>query len=111
MLEEEAVVSYSQYLSHVGSGQTENIPAPEIAKKIWNLPKDAKLREVVLAIRADEMKHREVNHCIADKLSGQNCDLQLARDIPAKDKKLQQYQYRLISRLVSHFAKGYFDYR
>jgi ubiquinol oxidase len=39
-----------------------------MAIRYWNLPEDARLREVVEAVRADEAKHRDVNHGFADKL-------------------------------------------
>src|SRR5437762_2823753 len=61
-LEEEAVLSYTQYLDLIDRGAVENVPAPDIAVKYWHLPQEARLRDVVIAIRADEMKHRDVNH-------------------------------------------------
>jgi len=66
--EEQAVVSYSQYLQEIDAGRVENVPAPEIARDYWQLPADARLREVVLAVRADEAGHRDVNHGFADEL-------------------------------------------
>ena len=60
--EEEAVFSYTQYLAEVDSGRHENLPAPQIAIDYWQLPKDARLREVIIAVRADEAEHRDVNH-------------------------------------------------
>jgi ubiquinol oxidase len=66
--EEEAVYSYSEYLAEVDSGRLENLPAPQIAIDYWQLPADAHLREVIIAVRDDEAKHREVNHNFADKL-------------------------------------------
>lgn len=67
-LEEEAVYSYTEYLAGVDSGKYENIAAPQIAIDYWQLPQDAKLREVIIAVRADEAKHRDVNHDFADQL-------------------------------------------
>ncbi|NQY43922.1 MAG: oxidase [Legionellales bacterium] len=66
--EEEAVISYTQYLEEIDKGEIENIPAPESAIQYWNLSKNAKLRDVIIAIRADEINHREVNHKFADIL-------------------------------------------
>ena len=60
--EEEAVFSYTQYLAEVDSGRHENVPAPQIAIDYWQLPEDARLREVIIAVRADEAEHRDVNH-------------------------------------------------
>lgn len=67
-LEEEAVVSYTEYLEGIDSGQYENVPAPALAIRYWELPEDAKLREVIVAVRADEAEHRDVNHGFADQL-------------------------------------------
>ena len=68
-LEEEAVVSYTHYLSEIDSGNLKNVRAPEIAIEYWKLPADARLRDVVLAVRDDEVKHRDRNHYFADALS------------------------------------------
>ncbi|GAU34128.1 hypothetical protein TSUD_66070 [Trifolium subterraneum] len=61
-LEEEAVHSYTEYLKDIESGAVENVPAPAIAIDYWRLPKDAKLKDVITVIRADEAHHRDVNH-------------------------------------------------
>ena len=66
--EEEAVVSYTEYLDEIDKGQIENTQAPEIAINYWNLAKDASLRDVVIAVRNDEAGHRDKNHLIADDL-------------------------------------------
>lgn len=68
-LEEEAVVSYTQYLEQIDAGTVENVPAPQIAKDYWDLPDDARLREVVIVIRADEAAHRDTNHDFANKIA------------------------------------------
>jgi ubiquinol oxidase len=67
--EEEAYYSYSEYLTGIDKGTYENVPAPAIAIKYWRLPADARLRDVVIAVRADEAGHRDVNHGFADALS------------------------------------------
>ena len=66
--EEEAVRSYTEYLADVDAGVYPNSPAPRIAIEYWKLPADARLREVIVAVRADEAKHRDVNHDLADAL-------------------------------------------
>jgi len=71
-LEEEAVISYTQYLKEIDDGKIENIPAPEIAVKYWKLPQDARLRELIIVVRADEANHRDTNHQFADQLSSKN---------------------------------------
>jgi ubiquinol oxidase len=67
-LEEEAVHSYTEYLAGVDNGNYKNVPAPQIAIDYWKLPPDALLRDVIVAVRADEVIHRDVNHRFADDL-------------------------------------------
>ncbi len=69
--EEEAVLSYSQYLAQIESGNSPNVAAPAIAIAYWNLRADARLSDVVLAVRADEANHRDVNHGFADQLAAE----------------------------------------
>ncbi|MGF1680346.1 alternative oxidase [Photobacterium minamisatsumaniensis] len=64
--EEEACKSYTEYLEKVDSGEVENTAAPEIAISYYNLPANAKLRDVILRIREDEAGHRDRNHAFAD---------------------------------------------
>lgn len=66
--EEEAVASYTRFLEEIDRGRIENVAAPRIAKDYWKLGERARLRDVVLAVRADEMGHRDVNHRFADSL-------------------------------------------
>lgn len=66
--EEQAVISYTLYLAEIDAGRVENVAAPAIAIAYWNLAPDARLRDVVLAVRADEAGHRDVNHRFADAL-------------------------------------------
>ena len=68
-LEEEAVVSYTHYLAEIDAGRVENVAAPQIAIKYWNLPASARLRDVVLVVRADEAHHRDTNHHFANQLA------------------------------------------
>ncbi len=68
-LEEEAVHSYTEYLAGVDSGASANVAAPKIAIDYWQLAADARLREVIVAVRADEVHHRDVNHGFADGLA------------------------------------------
>ena len=66
--EEEAVYSYTEYLAGVDSGLYENVPAPQIAIDYWKLLPDAKLRDVIIVVRADEAGHRDVNHDFSNQL-------------------------------------------
>lgn len=69
-LEEEAVISYTQYLNEVEAGNHENVLAPQLAIEYWNLPADARLRDVIIVVRADEANHRDVNHAFANEIAG-----------------------------------------
>lgn len=71
-LEEEAVYSYTEYLAGVDDGRYANVPAPQIAIDYWKLPSGARLRDVIIAVRADEVLHRDVNHQFADDLGVKN---------------------------------------
>ena len=67
--EEEAVISYTEYLKEIEEGKIENIKAPEIAINYWNLPLNSRLKDVVEVIRDDEAGHRDVNHSFANILN------------------------------------------
>lgn len=78
-LEEEAVISYTSYLGQIDAGHTVNVMAPPIAIDYWKLPADARLRDVIVAVRADEAHHRDINHGFADALA------EGRRDTPATE--------------------------
>ena len=67
--EDEAVKSYTEYLELVQNGKVMNIRAPQIAIKYYNLKKNARLSDLIISVRADEMHHADVNHSYADNLS------------------------------------------
>ena len=67
--EEEAVISYSQYLKEVEDGKIENVKAPKIAIDYWNLPLNSTLKDVIKVVRDDEAGHRDVNHGYANILN------------------------------------------
>lgn len=75
--EEEAVFSYTQYLAEVDAGRHANVPAPQIAIDYWQLPQNARLRDVILAVRADEAEHRDVNHFFVSELDSRKAQLPL----------------------------------
>jgi ubiquinol oxidase len=81
--EEEAVFSYTQYLAEVDAGRHENIPAPQIAIDYWQLPQDARLRDVIIAVRADEAEHRDVNHWFVAELDSRKAHRPLEGKTPA----------------------------
>ena len=66
--EEEAVLSYTAYLEQVEKNPELNISAPQIAIDYWKLENNAKLVDVIKAVREDERGHSLVNHGLADTL-------------------------------------------
>ncbi len=88
--EEEAVISYTDYLNELESGKIKDQPAPLIAINYWNLPLHSTLKDVVRVIRDDEAGHRDVNHKFANILDGRKNLSQKKtseEDISLKEKK------------------------
>ena len=83
--EDEAVKSYTEYLDLVKSGKVLDIKAPKIAIEYYNLKKNARLSDLIISVRADEMHHAEVNHNYADNLknkaSKENLDKGFDKDV------------------------------
>ena len=68
-MEEEAVKTYTCIIDDIDSGRLpmwKQLPAPEIAVKYWQLPKNGNMKDLMLAVRADEAHHRDVNHHFAN---------------------------------------------
>ncbi|KAI9850334.1 MAG: Alternative oxidase, mitochondrial precursor [Thelocarpon superellum] len=69
-LEEEAVLTYTRAINDIDAGKLpkwNDLEAPEIAVRYWNMPEGhRKMRDLLLYIRADEAKHREVNHTLGN---------------------------------------------
>jgi hypothetical protein len=68
-LEEEAVKTYTHAIADVDSGKLpswSNKPAPEIAVSYWRLGEGATMRDLLLAVRADEACHKHVNAVFAE---------------------------------------------
>jgi ubiquinol oxidase len=82
--EEEAVISYTEYLHELETGKIKDLPAPEIAINYWNLPLNATLKDVVKVIRDDEAGHRDVNHSFADLLENKNSKVSEKKEIDLK---------------------------
>ena len=63
-LEEEAVLTYTRAIEDIEAGKLpkwEKLQAPDIAIRYWNMPEGYRtMRDLLLYIRADEAKHREV---------------------------------------------------
>ncbi|KAM5474317.1 inducible alternative oxidase 2 [Microsporum audouinii] len=69
-LEEEAVLTYTHAIKDLEAGKLpawSDLPAPDIAIKYWNMPEGhQKMLDLLYYVRADEAKHREVNHTLAN---------------------------------------------
>lgn len=69
-LEEEAVSTYTHLLHELDQGKLEmfkNKKVPNVAVQYWKeLTPESTFRDLILVIRADEAKHREVNHTLAN---------------------------------------------
>ena len=68
-LEEEAVKTYTSMIKDFDEGKlprwVNRKPSNE-AIRYWELPQEATMRDLLLAIRADEVNHREYNHYFAN---------------------------------------------
>lgn len=71
-LEEEAVLTYTREIADIDAGRLPlwadaRMQAPDIAVGYWNMPEGRRsMRDLLLYIRADEAKHREVNHTLGN---------------------------------------------
>lgn len=69
-LEEEAVITYTHAIDDLERGNLPNweqLDAPKIAVKYWKMPEGSrKMKDLLLYVRADEAKHREVNHTLGN---------------------------------------------
>lgn len=69
-LEEEAVSTYTHLIHEIDAGrlsELEKVGVPMVAQQYWlGLNEKSTVRDLILYIRADEAKHREVNHTLAN---------------------------------------------
>lgn len=69
-LEEEAVITYTRAIQDIEAGKLpgwENMEAPNIAISYWKMPEGQRsMKDLLLYVRADEAKHREVNHTLGN---------------------------------------------
>jgi Alternative oxidase len=69
-LEEEAVLTYTRIINEIEAGNLPNwetMDAPEIAVTYWKMPEGHRsMLDLMLYVRADEAKHREVNHTLGN---------------------------------------------
>ncbi|PGH06453.1 alternative oxidase, mitochondrial [Helicocarpus griseus UAMH5409] len=73
-LEEEAVMTYTHAIKDLEKGKLpkwSQQQAPDIAVTYWNMPEGKRsMLDLLYYIRADEAKHREVNHTLANLKHG-----------------------------------------
>lgn len=69
-LEEEATLTYTREVADLDAGRLplwSKASAPQIAVDYYKMPEGKRsMRDLLLYIRADEAKHREVNHTLAN---------------------------------------------
>lgn len=69
-LEEEATNTYTLAIRDLDAGLIpawNNLQAPDIAVKYWNMPEGKRsMRDLLLYVRADEAKHREIHHTLGN---------------------------------------------
>ncbi|KAJ5748586.1 uncharacterized protein N7511_010282 [Penicillium nucicola] len=69
-LEEEAVITYTRAIEDLENGHLpawEALQAPAMAVKYWSMPEGQRcMRSLLLYVRADEAKHRDVNHTLGN---------------------------------------------
>lgn len=68
-IEEEAVHTYTLLVKAIDDGKLplwEHMKAPSEAIDYYGLDENAKIRDVILSIRADEAIHRSINHHFSD---------------------------------------------
>lgn len=89
-LEEEAVSTYTHLLEELKMGKLkefDNIQIPAISWQYWpELDEKSSFTDLILRIRADEAKHREVNHTLAN-LNQKSDRNPFALEIQGTDKK------------------------
>jgi hypothetical protein len=67
-MKEQSIKNYTDCIDDLAVGKLPgwaDVEVPKRARQYWALDKDAKMRDVLLCIRADETLHREMNHRFA----------------------------------------------
>ncbi|KAK9474399.1 alternative oxidase-domain-containing protein [Dipodascopsis tothii] len=68
-LEEEAIITYKRCIRDMDEGRLtdfNDLEVPDIAMRYWKMDADANMHDLISYICADEAKHREVNHTLAN---------------------------------------------
>ena len=99
--EDEVAFSYTAYHKKVTAHPSLNIDAPKIAKDYWNLDADAKLLDVIEAVRDDKERHSKVNHGLADTL-----DQDKVKVVPEAEIKKEEPFFTSSNSLYQSFILG-----
>ena len=62
--------TYTKAIEDLDAGKLpawQGLAAPDIAKLYWRLEPGATMRDLLLAVRADEASHRDVNHELSER--------------------------------------------
>ncbi|OJJ01310.1 hypothetical protein ASPVEDRAFT_82835 [Aspergillus versicolor CBS 583.65] len=77
-LEEEAVITYTKAITDLDNGllpKWEETRVPDMAVKYWQMPEGKRdMRSLLLYVRADEAKHRDVNHTLGSLDQDRDCN-------------------------------------
>jgi ubiquinol oxidase len=71
-LAERSVAGYSDLLERIRAGEQADAPAPASAIAYWDLAPEARLSDMIVAIREDEAIYRDIHHAFADALTAGN---------------------------------------
>jgi len=66
---EQAVDGYSRYLAKIETQDLGRQAAPAAAIAYWNLAPEARVADMIVAMREDEAIHRDLHHAFADALA------------------------------------------
>jgi ubiquinol oxidase len=69
---ERSVSGYTDLLARLATGDETGVEAPASAIAYWNLSPNARISEMVTAIRGDEAIYRDIHHAFADTLAAGN---------------------------------------
>lgn len=84
-LEEQAVKTYTDIVAAIDDGRLgkwQTQKAPLIGQDYWQLGPEGTMRDLILAIRADEANHRDVNHIFSGMHQDQDVPFEADNKVP-----------------------------
>ena len=90
-MKEQAIKNYTECIDELAAGKLPgwaDTDVPKKARRYWALDGDAKLREALLCMRADEALHREMNHRFANLKPDQ--EMEYLGSMSDEEKKIYQ---------------------